>query len=1053
MQHAPAGAVTFLFTDLEGSTSLLQQVGEEHYPQVLADYRHLLRTACTSRYDEEVDTQGEAFFMMFARATDAVAAASAIQQALANHPWPEGVTIRARIGLHTGEPHRARDGFLGVDVHQAARIMSAAHGGQVLLSQATAALVEAYLPEQVHLRDLGFHRLRDLHWHTHLFQLIIDELPAEFPALKTLESYPNNLPSQPTAFLGREHDFTRLRTLFLREEVRLLTLTGPAGVGKTRLALQFAAELIERFSDGVFFVPLAAVTAPDQVVPAILQALALREQGTSSPLDRLAAALMDKQVLLLLDNFEQVAQAALQVATLLSTCPRLKVLVTSRERLHLQAEHEYIVPPLATSSSTSFPDASSLAQYEAAALFVTRAQAVRPDFQLTDGNAGAVAAICLRLDGLPLAIELAAARLRYFSPSQVLAQLDHALSVLSAGARDLPARQQTLRGAIAWSYLLLPGQEQQLFRRLAVFVGSCDVQAATVICTAASPFEGEILEGLLSLVDKSLLRPREDDGGPPRFGMLQLLREFGLEQLERAGETEATREAHAAYYLQLAEQSLSTGNTARQQKQWHERLGQEHDNLHAALSFLLERAQGEQEARRQSAALRALRLCLALSEYWRLRGTVREAVTFFERSLQNRAGIEEALLAEALYRLGRLLMTLDAYEQVEAYLLESLALFQSLGDKRGSAAALVALAEVEGSKGASDRAWTHLREADALCQETGESVQRARCLASLAGMCMAQGDYRQAQTLLEESVRLTQAAEDISAPGPLSALALLLFVSNQDLERAAALAETCLIAWRELGEQQESAGTLNLLGDIRLAQGAVDEAQRLLEQSLALFQRVGDRANEARVLIALARVAVRQQDGATASRLCEASLNLLHTIGFRFHIPAALEEWAAAVALQGKLIRAAQLWGAAEALRETLGMPLMPAGRAAYEQAIARVRTQLEEQSFVDAWARGRRMRLEEILAPERSTTNVIPSQEARVLPSSRKHPSYPDGLTAREVEVLRLVAAGLTDAQIAQQLVISPRTVNAHLTSIYSKISVSSRAAATRYALEHHLT
>jgi predicted ATPase/class 3 adenylate cyclase/DNA-binding CsgD family transcriptional regulator len=1053
MQHAPVGAVTFLLTDLEGSTRLLQQVGEEHYQQVIADYRHLLRTACTSWYGEEVDTQGDAFVVMFVSATDAVAAASAIQQAMANHSWPQGVTIRARVGLHTGEPHRVRDGSLGVDVQQAVRIMCAAHGGQVLLSHTTAALVEAHLPEQLQLRDLGFHRLRDLHWHTHLFQLIIDGLPAEFPAPKTLESHPNNLPSQPTAFLGREHDFTRLRTLLLREEVRLVTLTGPAGVGKTRLALQLGAELIECFSDGVFFVPLAAVTAPEQVVPAILQALALREQGTSSPLDRLAAALVDKQMLVLLDNFEQVAQAALQVASLLSTCPRLKVLVTSRERLHLQAEHEYSVPPLATPGSTSFPDASSLTQYEAAALFVARAQGVRPDFQLTDDNAEAVAAICLRLDGLPLAIELAAARLRYFSPSQILAQLDHALAVLSAGARDLPVRQQTLRGAIAWSYLLLPEQEQQLFRRLAVFVGSCDIQAATVICTAASPLEGEILEGMLSLVDKSLLWPREDDGGLPRFSMLQLLREFGLEQLEGAGETEATREAHAAYYLQLAEQPLSTGNPARQQKQWHERLGQEHDNLHAALSFLLKRAQGEKEERRQSAALRSLRLCLALSEYWRRRGTVREAVTFFERSLQNRAGIEEALLAEALYRLGRLLMTLDAYEQVEARLSESLALFQSLGDKRGSAAALVALAEVERSKGASDLAWAHLREADALCQETGESIQRARCLASLARMCMAQGDYRQAQILLEESVRLTQAAGESFAPEPLSALALLLFVSNQDLARAAALAEACLIAWRELGEQQESAGTLNLLGDIRLAQGAVDEAQRLLEQSLALFQRVGDRANEARVLIALARVAVRQQDGAAASRLCEASLNLLHTIGFRFHIPAALEEWAAAVALQGKLIRAAQLWGAAEALRETLGMPLMPAGRAAYEQAIARVRTQLEERTFVDAWARGRRMKLEEILAPERSTPNVTPSQEARVLPSSRKHPSYPDGLTTREVEVLRLVAAGLTDAQIAQQLVISPRTVNAHLTSIYSKISVSSRTAATRYALEHHLT
>jgi len=534
MRQLPTGTVTLLFTDIEGSTQLLQRLGDR-YTSALEESRRLLRAAFRQWNGYEVDTQGDAFFVAFARGTDALSAAVTAQHALAAHPWLEGGAVRVRMGLHTGEPSLASEGYVGMDVHHAARIMNAGHGGQVLLSQVTRDLVEQHLPEGVSIRDMGKHRLKDLQRPTHLYQLVIEGLPADFPPLKALDAYPNNLPVQATPLIGREKEMAAIEQLLRRADVRLVSLTGPGGTGKTRLALQVAADMSDLFPEGIYFVDLAPLSDPTQVIPVIAQALGLRERENLSLLDYLKEELRQKRTLLLLDDFEQVIDAAARVADLLAAGPQIKIFVTSRAVLHLRAEREFAVPPLSLPDLKELTNLSALLQNEAVALFIQRTQATKPDFQLTESNAPVVVEIVARLDGLPLAIELAAARMKLLSPEALFARLSQRLQILTSGARDVAVLQQTLRNTIEWSYNLLNPQEQRLFRRLAIFAGGCTPESTEAVCALPGDEEGTILDGLTSLLDKSLLQQREQ-GAEPRFTMFETIHEYALEVLAASGE-------------------------------------------------------------------------------------------------------------------------------------------------------------------------------------------------------------------------------------------------------------------------------------------------------------------------------------------------------------------------------------------------------------------------------------------------------------------------------------------------------------------------------------
>lgn len=963
MSELPTGTVTLFFSDIEGSTRLLQQLGER-YADVLAECRNLLRQLFVQYHGREVDTQGDAFFIAFARATDALAAAAAIQLALAERTWPEGIAVRVRIGLHTGEPKLTAEGYIGMDVHHAARIMSAGHGGQILLSPTTCQLVEQHLPAGTSLHDLGEHRLKDLQRPSHLFQLSLQGLPTDFPPLKTLDTRPNNLPIQPTRFIGREKEVSAVAQLLRRPDVRLVTLSGPGGVGKTRLALQIAAELCDDFTDGVFVVALAPVNAPDQVVSAIAQTLGINESSDLPLSSLLEAALKGKQLLLVLDNFEQVIDAALMLAELLTACPRLKIVVTSRMGLHVRAEHEFVVPPLSVPTLKHPPDLRSLSHYEAVALFIERAQAMKPDFSVTNANASAVAAVCAYLDGLPLAIELAAARIKHFSPQTLLARLEQGLSVLSGGARDLPVRQQTLHGTIAWSYDLLSPEEQKLFRHLAVFVDGWSLEAAEALCMARGGLTADMLEGLASLVDKSLLRQEEQAAGETRFWMLQTLREFGLEQLAKSGELEATRQAHAEYYLQLAEEAQPSLQSTEQGR-WMARLEQEYENLRAALGWLLAQARGGGEQSTQQAE-RALRFCTALSWFWSIRGYLREGQHFLEQALALRERVSVPMRARALYTAADLAWILDDLERTERWCRESLELFRELGDKVGMADALLLLGTSAWAKGQYMLARTRLEEAAALYQEMGEYWKRGRCLTQLARIGTLQGVYDEARGLLEDSLALYRSLGDKERIGWVLYLqARLLFLSGRDPAAARSLTEQSLTLLQEINNPWERAYSLVLLGQLTLWQDEQARARDLFEEGRSAFKEAGDQAGMADALMGLANAAMVQGDFAAACDLSQESLLILQRIYYQELVPPCLEGLAAVVAAQGEPLWAARLWGAAEALREAIGTPVPPVYRLDYERVVAKARAELGNETFDRARAEGRTMTLEQAVAKQ----------------------------------------------------------------------------------------
>jgi predicted ATPase/DNA-binding CsgD family transcriptional regulator/tetratricopeptide (TPR) repeat protein len=843
------------------------------------------------------------------------------------------------------------------------------------------------------------------------------------------------------------------------------------------LALEAARDLVPDFSDGVCWVPLSAISEPDFVLPALAQALGLRETGARSPLEQLQAAVGSQSLLLLLDNFEQVLAAAPALTDLLAACPQLKLLVTSRAALRLSGEHEMAVFPLAVPDLAQFPDrAEALSQYAACALFVQRAQAIQPEFQVTEAHARPIAEICIRVDGLPLAIELAAARTRLLPPQALLSRLSHRLDVLTGGARDVPARQQTLRATIAWSYHLLAPQEQQLFRHLSVFVAGCELPAVEAIAQATGLGASHVLDGVSVLLENHLLRQMEQADGEPRLWLLETIQEYGLECLKSCGELEATRTAHAAYYLALAEKAAPQLRGAvwpshfhavmphiaeeatpqlhgAEQVRWVAQLEREQENLRATLSFLLERVRaqtGLPEGERQ--AERALRLCVALSWFWHVRGYGREGLRYLMQALAEHAGGGAALRARALHEAAELAFIYARHMPLEQLAEESLALYQELGDPVGMAHSLSRLGGIDRIRSQFALAQARLEEAATRFQALDNRWRQGQCFTEWARAATEQGQYEQAQALLAESLVLYQELGDTQRLAWVRyLLARLLFVWRQDRALARRLAEQSLGRFRERGDTPYSVYPLGLLGLIHLEQGELAAARRLLEESLAIGKQTGVETDAIELCLGLARLLAVQGDVAAARRMYHEGLTLLFECKvYKEGVAASLEGLAALEAGQGEPLQAVQLWGAAAALREAIGAPMHPVHRASYEHTLAHARTALDGQAFRAAWAEGRSMTPEQIFAiQELDTPGVSP-----ISPASATQPAVPAQalLTKREREVLRLLTEGLTNPQIAERLVVSVPTVSTHVASIFNKLGVTSRSAATRYAVEHHL-
>ena len=766
------------------------------------------------------------------------------------------------------------------------------------------------------------------------------------------------LPVPPTRLIGRKEEVKAVRDLILSAEIRLVTLTGPAGVGKTRLALQVASELVRQFPDGVFFVPLAPVSAPDRVLPAICQALGLSPAGRQSFQESLKGALHNEHALLLLDNFEQVAAAGVYIAELLEACPGLKLLISSREVLHVQAEWEFDVLPLALPDPKRLPPMKECLQYAAVELFAQRAKAVKRGFAVSGDTVAKVVAICERLDGLPLAIELTAARIKHFSLHALLIGLEQGLPTHANGARNLPERQRTMNNALAWSYDLLSGEEQALFRRLAVFVDGCALQAVEAVYLQASSLAGDLREMLASLVDKSLLRYQDvGEEQEPRFWMLHVLREFGLGRLARAGEAQVTREAHASYFLAQAEEADSHLQDV-EHGEWLAWMDMEYENLRLALAWLLERAnRGAEEAER------AFRLCQALYLYWRRRGYYSEGRANLSRVLKYKTDVGPARLALALRSSGMLAYIQDDLTEAERLVQESLPLYRNLGDERNAAYALTILGYVAKRRCSHTVARTQFEEALALFQQMGDLWGRANTLVDLARLFSLQGQYDRALSRYEEALEISRTIGIRGDIGyKLYFLAEGLFLAGADLQRARLLAQESLELLREAGNKQQVAYACSLLSLIHQQEGDTIAARQLLEESAIILKEVGDRLGRANVLIDLAKMETSLDEFAAARARFRECLEIVTGGEFQELIAPLLEGIATFAVRREALETAALLWGAAEAQREATGIPLPTIYRVGYQEAVSRVRSSLEAKSFTAASARGRSLPPQQLL-------------------------------------------------------------------------------------------
>ncbi len=828
---------------------------------------------------------------------------------------------------------------------------------------------------------------------------------------------PTNLPTLLTAFIGREELVHEIRALVKDENVRILTLTGPGGVGKTRVAFRACEKLLADFEQGVFYVSLAALSDAALVVPTIATTLGLKESGKVPLHDTLADYLGSRDLLLLLDNFEQVVDAGPEITGLLANAPGVQLMVTSRTALRLYGEYELQVPPLELPGAGKV-SGEEMARSEAIQLFVARGKAVQPRFSLATANSSTIAEICRRLDGLPLAIELAAARLRLFSPQALLARMDKVLPVLSSGARDLPARQRTLRNAIDWSYNLLGAAERQVFIDLSVFAGGFTLEAARSVCVVEDGEGRDLhLQNILeSLISQSLLRVRDQMDGEPRFTMLSTIREFALEKLEAEGSlgserAHGMRHAHALYYLAIAEESQKNYAQGRNIAEWLARLDAEYDNIRAALRWALD---GENSGI-------AARFGVGLAWYWYARGHLVEGSRWLDDVLASSVSIPAQIKASLLFNAGWLALTRNDYERTRLFSEESLALFQAMGDQLGSAKAFSNLGVVAAEQEDYSRALARFEESLTVWREIGHAQNAAALLGNLCFLALYKGDYEKAVRYGEESLEMVgDLRGSIVSIGSGINLGLA-FVHAGNYARGTSLLREIELQAEQVGNKKDLALSCVYLGLAEAMQGNYAVAEPYYQRSLELSQELGNRFGVARSLLGLAAIALAS----------------------------------------GLLSRAVTLTAAARALTEASGARPVPAERDLAARNLEKARARMKEVDFALAWERGLALTEDQGIAfalrQEPAAELGQPGAKPPPLTPPATVPTVPlapstDQLSARELEVLRLVAEGLTNNEIASRLIVSPRTVQTHIYRIFSKLDVTTRTAASRHATEHGL-
>jgi predicted ATPase/class 3 adenylate cyclase len=878
MLKLPAGTVSFLFTDIEGSTRLLDQHPRE-MEAAMGRHHDLLRDAVEANGGVVFETLGDGVYASFSRAGDGVRAAIAGQRAIHAEDWSEVGEIRVRMGLHTGDVQLRGEHYFGPALFRCSRLMAIGHGGQVLLSRATHDLVEEALPVGVSLRALGSHRLKDLAEPTEIYQMVHPELPAEFPPLKSLDALANNLPIQTTRFIGRLQEVAAVRNLAAAQ--RLVTLSGTGGAGKTRLALQVAADLVDTFKDGVWLVEIGPVGDPVLVPQAVATVLSVREEPGRSPLSALVEFVRSRHLLVLLDSCEHVVQACAELAsTLLRAAPALHILVTSREVLGVNGETTWRVPSLSLPPKPP-PPPESLDQYEAVGLFVERATAASTNFRLTAQNAAAVLEICARLDGIPLAIELAAARVRMLSVEQIASRLDDRFRLLTGGSRAGLPRQRTLRALVDWSYGLLQEAERVLLRRLSVFAGGWTLEAAERICTGDGLAPDDVLDLLMQLVDKSLVIA-DEQAGQERYRMLETIRQYARELLVEVGESQTVHARHHDWFMGMAERATPEGYDTLGLAS----VGHEYDNLRVALRWAIESRESE----------RALRLAGGLWSFWSVRGFYTEGRAWLSEALEiDGDSARTAARARALQAAGHLANCQGDYAAAAGLLAESRTISEELDDQTALAAALHLLGNMEGGRGELERAGTLYAEARTLNRRSGNRAAEILNMLQLAEVSFQTGDTVQSRALGDEVLR----------------------------------------ASRERGQKWGIARSLHVLGRVAAAEGDFTKAASLHHQSLGVQQELGDQQGQVRSLAALARVALGQGDRQLTRQRYLESLYVARESYEQLEIARSLEGLAELYA-PVEMERALRLAGAAGSVRKTIGAE--PGSLAAWRSSWARSR-------------------------------------------------------------------------------------------------------------------